>query len=305
MAARPYIAVVGGVNMDITGFSGTELVLGDSNPGQVTMTPGGVGRNIAGNIARLGFPVTLVTALGDDTHAQEIRRHCASCGIDLSYSGVIFGVPTSTYLCINDSKGDCLCAIADMAVCDAITPEYLQNRIRALTQSQMIIVDANLSEETLAFIAQSQSAPIIADPVSSKKAPRLAGILGSLYAIKPNRAEAEILSGMKISSQEDLQRVGEWFLYEGVRHVWITLGRDGVFYMNEEEHGIVPCVPGPVVSTNGCGDAFLAAASIALLEGKKLSEAARLGQAASAVCARSPRAVNADLRMDSLNFEFL
>ena len=300
MPGKPYIAVVGGMNMDITGSVTSGLIPGDSNPGKVTMTPGGAGRNIAENIARLGYPVTLITALGDDAHTPEMRRHCASCGIDLSYSGVILGVPSGTYLCINDLNGDCVCAVSDMDVCSHITPEYLEMRMQVLERAQMVIVDANLPQDSLEYLCRRITAPVVADPVSSKKSLRLTSILPSLYAIKPNRQEAALLSGIEIRSHEDYAPAAEALLKKGVRNVFITLGSEGVYYASDSMYGIQPCMPGKVINTNGCGDAFLAASAVALLEGKNIAEAARIGQAASAVCASSEKAVSLDMRMESL-----
>ena len=92
----PYVTVVGGVNMDIGGRSYASLVDRDSNPGQVRMSLGGVGRNIAHNMALLGVDVKMLTALGDDLYAQKIGASCAELGIDLSQSPVIPGGHTST-----------------------------------------------------------------------------------------------------------------------------------------------------------------------------------------------------------------
>ena len=79
-----YAAVVGGVNMDIGGQSYAPLIAGDSNPGRVQMSLGGVGRNIAHNMALLGLDVRLLTAFGDDLYAQRIAASCGELGIDIS-----------------------------------------------------------------------------------------------------------------------------------------------------------------------------------------------------------------------------
>ena len=86
MTASPYIAVVGGVNIDIGGRSDAPLVAGDSNPGRIRSSLGGVGRNIAHNLALLGAKVKLITALGADDGAKRVEASCADLGIDLSDS---------------------------------------------------------------------------------------------------------------------------------------------------------------------------------------------------------------------------
>ena len=80
----PYIVVVGGVNMDIGAVSHAPLVARDSNPGRVTTSLGGVGRNIAHNLCLLGEQVSMVTVLGQDSFAQSVRENAAAIGLDLT-----------------------------------------------------------------------------------------------------------------------------------------------------------------------------------------------------------------------------
>lgn len=82
--SEPQVIVIGGVNCDISGTPEEALRLGDSNPGSITLTAGGVGRNIAENLARLGRRVSLLTALGEDANGDFIRASCRVLGIDLS-----------------------------------------------------------------------------------------------------------------------------------------------------------------------------------------------------------------------------
>ena len=72
MPGKPYIAVVGGMNMDITGSVTSSLIPGDSNPGKVTMTPGGVGRNIAEDVE--GWSYSLEALVKEDPDYIIVRR---------------------------------------------------------------------------------------------------------------------------------------------------------------------------------------------------------------------------------------
>ena len=292
-----YIAVVGGINVDITGTSDARLVLSDSNPGRVRVTLGGVGRNIAENLVRLSQKVLMITAMGDDAHADIIRRSCGEMGLDLSHSKTFPGRTSNTYLCINDAGGDVLTAVSDMGLCDEITPAFLEERLDVLNHASLVILDANLPAASLAFLAGACTAPMMADPVSTKKAPRLSGCLWRLMALKPNGPEAECLSGCMIHGTQGLEEAALALMQEGVENVFITLGNQGVYYMSQKEAGFEPCLPGPVINTNGCGDAFFAAAALALIHHLPASKAAVLGQAAAAICARADSAVNPDLTL--------
>ena len=133
------IYVVGAVNMDLTGTPAQTLRPGDSNPGRVTLSPGGVGRNIAENLRLLGRKVSLITVMGNDAYAGLIREHCRNVGIDLQYSLTDPLAQTSTYLCVNESNGDLHAAVADMAIYEQLTPDRLKPLLPVLNHGSMVI----------------------------------------------------------------------------------------------------------------------------------------------------------------------
>ena len=144
------VYVIGAVNMDMSGTPAGPLRPGDSNPGRVMLSPGGVGRNIAENLRLLGRPVSLITIMGDDPYASLIREHCLNVGIDLQYSFIEPAGRTSVYLCVNEQNGDLNAAVSDMGICDELTPAKLEPLLPVLNHGAMVVADANLPEETLA-----------------------------------------------------------------------------------------------------------------------------------------------------------
>lgn len=294
------IFVIGAVNLDLSGTPYDDLVSADSNPGKVTVSPGGVGRNIAENLRRLGHPVSMITALGSDPNAVLIRNSCHSLGIDLSQSLTVPDGRTSTYLCINDPDGDLRVAISDMEICGRITPAFLESRLPVLNSAPLVVLDANLPEESVAYLCHHLRCPVAADPVSLKKAGRLKSSLPFLSLIKPNVPEAELLSGIPIRSDADTVLAAERLLALGVRWVFISLGSRGVYATDGQSSAFLPCVSSAIRNTTGCGDAFLAAAVNAWLNRLPILEAARAGLVSSALCAESEQAVNPQLTYDLL-----
>lgn len=290
-----FITVIGAVNMDITGTAFEPLIMGDSNPGLVTLSLGGVGRNIADNLSRLGAPVRLATVLGEDVYGYQAEKSCRELHIDLSLSQMINGETTSTYLCINDPGGDVKLAVSCMDICRHINPSFLHERMEEINRSRVVVLDANLSEEAIACIAENCTAPLFADPVSVKKAARLRDHLQSVYCIKPNRPEAEVLSGVSIRSNGDLPKAAHMIHAKGVKLVFISLGGEGVYYDDGQEQGILPCFPGKIENTTGCGDAFFAAASFGFYKGSLPKVMARMGLSAAALCAEAKGAIREDM----------
>jgi len=276
------ITVVGGANIDVIGTADETLRERDSNPGRVIVAPGGVGRNMAERFVALGHDVRLIAALGDDAHGRLLQDDCARLNIDLRHARFVPGGRTPAYLCINGPDGDLRLAVNDMAICAALTPEFLGAQLRAMNDSALCVLDANISAEALVFLAEHVRAPLAADPVSVAKAGRLAPALHKLSLIKPNVPEAERLTGLSA------QRAGEPALAKallgmGVARVFLSLGARGVYYLDEYGGDALPCYPGPVVDTTGCGDAFLAAAASAMLHGADTRTCAKHGLAAAAL----------------------
>ena len=311
----PYVTVVGGVNMDIGGWPSEVPVDRDSNPGAVRMSLGGVGRNIAHNMSLLGLDVRMVTAFGDDLYAQKIAASCGELGIDISQSPVIPEGHTSTYLFINDEKGDMLLAVSDMDIYRHLTPQLLSQRQKLLSGSQVLVIDTNIPAESIAYLAENCPVPIFADPVSTAKAVKLQPVLGRLHTLKPNRMEAELLSGVAITDEASLNRAADVLLETGLRRVFVSLGGGGVFAadhsgrahlpvlparMRSGERVHLPVLPAEMVNTTGCGDAFMAAITWAYLAGTDLTGTAKAGLAASAIAMEGAETINPAMSADSL-----
>lgn len=287
-----YAVVVGGVNMDIGGRSLSALVAEDSNPGTITMSLGGVGRNIAHNLCLMGTDVRLLTAYGDDFSGQKIAASCCELGIDITHALRLTDAATSTYLYIAGPQGDMALALSDMEICKRISPAYLAANLPMIHNAQVVVADANIPEESLAYLAENCQQPLFCDPVSTTKAEKLRPILHKIHTLKPNRLEAELLSGVPIHSKEDVAKAAKALLSKGVRRVFISMGADGVYAATEKEQLWLPNLPGRMVNTTGCGDAFMAALVWAYLEGTDLRNTALAGLAAGAIAMESAETIN-------------
>ena len=158
------VVVIGAVNMDIFGRPDRAPRMHDSNPGTVSFSPGGVGRNIAHNLCLLGLNVKLVAAIGDDVYGDSIYESCTKLGMDMHLSRRMSGGRTSSYLCVTDENGDMLVGVSDTDISASITPEYLKAHIKEINEADAVVIDANLTQETVSWIADNVTAPLYADP---------------------------------------------------------------------------------------------------------------------------------------------
>lgn len=287
-----YAVVVGGVNMDIGGQSFSPLVAEDSNPGAITMSLGGVGRNIAHNLTLMGTDVRLLTAFGEDVYGQKIAASCSELGIDVSHALRLSNMATSTYLYIAGPNGDMALALSDMEICKKISPAYLAANLSLIQNAQVVVCDTNIPQESLIYLAENCRQPLFCDPVSTAKAEKLRPILHRIHTLKPNRLEAELLSGVPIHGKEDVAQAAKALLGKGVRRLFISMGADGVYAATEKEQLWLPNLPGNLVNTTGCGDAFMAALVWAYLEGTDLRNTALAGLAAGSIAMESQETIN-------------
>ena len=283
----PYVVVIGGANIDIAGKPFAPLVQRDSNPGQVSLSPGGVGRNIAQNLAMLDVEVKLITALGEDAYAAELAGSCRSAGLDITESLTVPGGSTSTYVFITNEHGDMELAISDMQIYDNLTPQYLERRADLIGNAALCVLDTNLTAETIRYIAETFHVPLFCDPVSTAKAGKLSGLLGNFHTLKPNLLEAELLSGVKIHDERSLERAANALLQTGLSQVFISMGQNGVYCANGERHATVPPYRSEIVNTTGAGDSMMAAVVWGWLQNLPMEDCARAGMAAASICIES------------------
>ena len=295
-----YAVVVGGVNVDIGGRSHAPLIAADSNPGTVSVSLGGVGRNIAHNVSLLGADVRLLAAYGDDLHGQQVESSCAGLGIDLSHGLKVSGGTTSTYLYLTDEQGEMALAVSDMSICEKITPEYLAEKSTVLDNARVVVADTNIPAESLRWLAENCAAPLFIDPVSTTKAEKIRGILGKVHTLKPNKLEAELLSGVPIRNKADLEKAAEKLLSTGLQRLFISLGGDGALAADETGCHWLKTIPGNMVNTTGCGDAFMAALVWSYLEGLSLEDSARAGLAAGSIAMESEQTINPNMSAEAL-----
>ena len=289
---RDAAVVIGGVNMDIWGRPAGQIVPRDSNPGSVTMTPGGVGRNIAHDLCLQGLQVSLVAALGDDMIGRALLESCQALGMDMSLAPIIPGQHSSTYLFVTDGTGDMQLAINDMDICRALTPERLEPLLPQLNGYAAMVLDANLPMESIALLCRRATVPIYADTVSAAKCRRLRPYIGSLRAIKTNAMEAAALTG-----ENDPERAARAIAAMGAGRVFVSMGTEGMLAVEGDQLLYQPVYETQVVNTTGAGDAAAAAIVWADLLGLDLGATAQCAQLAGSITCRSSAANNPDLAL--------
>lgn len=289
------ISVIGGANVDLSATLNDAFIASDSNPGHIDIGYGGVARNIAHNLSLLGAQTQLLTVFGGDLFGGLLHDYCHQQGIDVHLSERESSVRTGVYLCINNHGGEMIAAVADTEAIRAITPEWLAKRSGEINQSEFIVADTNITEDTIRYLLENVTVPLFIDGVSTTKAHRVMNALRKcklpyLHTLKLNLKEA-----LAVTDSATYAEAAQRLLDAGVAHVYITLGSEGVYCRNSAEEWLFPALPGDVVNTTGAGDAFLAGVVYAHAKGIEFPKTAQYGLMAARATLMSPKAVNPDI----------
>lgn len=305
-----YAVVVGGANVDVKARSLAEPVPGTSNPGRSVVSSGGVGRNVAENLARLGSRTHLVAAVGRDRLGEDLLEQTREAGVDVS-AVTTDAERTGTYTAVLDHTGELLVAVSDMAAADALAPSEVDRVRPLLADAGLVVADGNLPVDTLAHLLDTCAELGVAcllDPVSVAKATRLAPHLTParpLFAATPNADELAALGTLPPTSA-DSRQAGDpatslgapvaTLHARGVEHVWVRLGARGSVLASPGRDPVrLSSSAVSVQDVTGAGDAMLAAFAHGLLRGLDPVDAAREGHLAAALTVQSPHTVRPDL----------
>lgn len=296
LAESPSAVVVGGANMDLKARSRAQVTSRTSNPGHASMAPGGVARNVAENLGRLGDRVHLVSVVGRDALGETLLRQTVAAGVRVEHVART-DRPTGTYTAVLDADGELVVAIADMDATADLGPELLHSARDEIASAAVLVLDGNLARDALEHALDlSSGVRTIFEPVSVPKASGLKDALDSrLYAVTPNRDELAALTDLPTRTDQQLHRAIGTLHERGVEMVWVRLGERGSLLATAGETTHIAALPTAVHDVTGAGDAMLAAFCHILLEGGTPHDAARFGHAAAALTIASPHTVRPDL----------
>ncbi|MFN3792412.1 carbohydrate kinase [Massilia sp.] len=267
---RP-ILCIGASNLDRKLRSTGKLVLGTSNPASQDESFGGVARNIAENLARLGTPVALVTAVGSDASGRALLAHAEEAGVDTRGALRLDGVGSGTYTAVLDQDGEMVVALADMALNDRLTPDFLATRQQQRANAALIVADLNLPSESVAALREDalrDGVPLVLVAVSEPKMARLPRQLRGLRLLILNQGELAARVGHALESDAAVGAACADLQAQGVQDVIVTRGARGVMYTSPAGLMRLDAPAVKVVDVTGAGDAFAAAVCWSLHSGE-------------------------------------
>jgi pseudouridine kinase len=276
-AARERIVCAGNAALDRTFALAGPARMATSNPAQVRAGFGGVARNVADNLARLGVATALVTQVGDDAGGRALRDDCAARGIDVRHVTLTAHHPTSEYVAIIDPQRELVIGASASAAIDAMSPAGLVAACGD-DDAAWTFADCNLPASALAAlieVSRTGGRRLAVDAVSIAKAARLPRDLHGVELLFVNGDEARALLGEGDADADG--DIAQGLRARGAAAVVLTRGARGALVATAAGIADVPAPPAAPVDVTGAGDALIAGTLFGLLRGETLAEAVRTG----------------------------
>ncbi|SHF19993.1 pseudouridine kinase [Seinonella peptonophila] len=299
------VACIGTMNFDLKAYAQEELHLGTANPVHFTQATGGVGRNVAENLARLGLQSVLISCVGNDKEGLWLLEETRKSGVDISQVKILPDERTGTYTALLNLEGDLFISLANLDICEEIGIKMIDERWSHVAAADAVCLDTNLSAASLAYVIQrchKEHLLLYVDPVSLSDAKKLPADLTGIDTIFPNRFEATLLSdGIEIQGKDGCQQAAKQIKRRGVNNVVITLGEEGVYYSVQDEEGFLSVAQvEEVVDTTGTGDGFTAGYLYGVLHGTSVKKACQLGLSVSSLTLQSNHSVYPHLNAEQI-----
>jgi len=276
----------------VIGSTNTDMVIKASHlprPGETIiggtflMNAGGKGANQAVAAARLGAKVTFVCKTGNDIFGQESKQLFADEGIDTSYVFSDMENPSGVALITVDSKGENCIVVASGANANLL-PADLEPVSDAIEQSDIVLMQLEIPMETIEYaanLAWTKGKTVILNPAPAQ--PLSKTLLKCVSILTPNETEASMISGVQVKDMESACEAARAICAMGVQTVIITLGAKGAFIYTDEFQEVIEAEKVEAIDTTAAGDVFNGALSVALSEGRKITDAVRFACKAATI----------------------
>ncbi|WP_395018184.1 carbohydrate kinase family protein [Dongia sp.] len=303
------MTVVGGSNIDIKVAIKGPTIPATSNPGMAMMSPGGVGRNIAHNLARLDVAVKLISAVGRDAQGDHLLDATKAAGVDVA-AVRRGGGQTGVYAAVLDRDGELVIGVSAMDITAQITQRLLQRCHAEIAGAGFLVADCNLERNSLQWLqqcAKQNDIPFLVEPVSAVKVEKLNAILrrgAAIHTVTPNQQQLGALTGSDVKSLEATAKAARGLHDRGVANVLVGLGPEGALLSSIQGDEIrqhhVPAAQAKPQDVTGGGDAHVAGYVAGLVGGMKPLQAALLGQAAAGLAVSASESVSRKMSMKNL-----
>jgi ribokinase len=241
-----------------------ETILG----GKFFTAAGGKGANQAVAAARAGGDVIFLARIGDDMFGQKAKEGFIKDKINVEYVLTDESEPSGVALIANNN----------------LSPSDVQNQSDVISSADILVMQLETPLETVhqaASIASDNGVQVILNPAPAQELSD--DLLGHISILTPNESEAELLTGVKVDSEENAGKAADVLMERGVETVLLTMGTRGAYIATAEFKELISGFKVKAVDTTAAGDVFNGALAVAIAEKKPIREAISFANAAAAL----------------------
>jgi len=307
------VVVVGAVYVDVKGFPDDVYIQTGRNAGKIEIVHGGVGRNVAEDIANVELRPTFVSLVDESAEGQAVIKQLQRHKVNTDY---ILTVPNGMgmWLAVFDECGDLAGSISKRPELGPMLTLLEEKGDEIFKNADSVVVEVDIDKEIVKSVigfAKKYNKPVFGVVANMSIASQRRDLLQSLECFVCNEQEAGILfvddfSGME--PEELAEKLSRCVVSANIPSVVVTLGSRGAVYASlSGEKGFYPAQKVKVRDTTGAGDAFCAGVSMGLTYGKTMREAVEIGTRLAAsvitvsenVCPRfRPKELGLDIELE-------
>lgn len=274
------IVCIGGMNIDRKASAEENVILHSSNPVHVLEVPGGVARNVAENLHRLQYNVSLLSAIGEDKEGIWLLEQGKESGLDVSKVWTLHSERTGSYTTLIDVTGETVVAMADMKIYNEITVDMVVDRWAKIENAKAVFLDTNVSKEVIQFIiakCREEKIRLFITSSSSVKLKKLPFELRGVEAIILHKREVEYLFQLNLNKDDDYMKAIKRLKEMGVVYPVILHNHYTVY--GEIDGKIQPITIHPYIlkDETGMQEAFVSGLMYAILQENTLKDACYYG----------------------------
>ena len=280
---RNGIVIAGNVFVDIKGFPHDNYIPAGRNAGDVEIVHGGVGRNVAEDIANLELRPTFVSMVDDNAQGEDVIKKLRNHKVNTDY---IVSAPDGMgmWLAIFDETGDVVGSISKRPVMDPMAELLDERGDEIFSNCDSVVLEIDMDKEVVKKVlryAAKYNKRTYAVVANMSIASERRDFLQQVDCFVCNLQEAEILfvdSFAGLEPEEIAEAVSECMINAKIPSMIVTLGSRGAVYADRSgRKGFYRASKVNVKDTTGAGDAFCAGVAAALTYGKDLPGAVEIG----------------------------
>ncbi|MDF2592563.1 MAG: rbsK [Clostridia bacterium] len=278
------ITVVGSLNMDLVTYTGRMPVIGETIIGKsFKQIPGGKGANQADAIAKLGAKVRMIGCVGSDDMGNTLLESLNNDGVDITRIKKVEGISTGIASITVDSAAN-NCIIVVSGANNMLSADDIRTSYDALQNSDVVVAQLEVPIETVKYVlstAKQLGKLTILNPAPAVELDK--DFLANVDILVPNDTELQLISGIQVNNDSDMENAAQVLMNKGVRELIVTLGDKGCVHINKLGMKAYPAYKVNAVDTTAAGDSFIGAVAVAINEGKSLEEAIHFATAVGAI----------------------